>query len=62
MLIKRQKVNFEIIQEIYGCSYRTFKRLICSVREAIELVHNPYKTYIIYNKKRNSYELIHLSK
>jgi hypothetical protein len=62
MLEKRQKVNYEIIQEIYGCSYRTFKRLICSVREAIELVCDPMKTYIIYNRKRDSYELIKLGK
>ena len=62
MLEKGQKVNFEIIEQLYGCSHRTFKRLIASVRDAIETVFDPMKTYIIFNRKRNSYELIKLGK
>ena len=61
MLEKRQKVNFETIEQIYGCSQRTFKRLIASVRDAVEIVYDSSKTYVIYNKKRNSYELIMLN-
>lgn len=61
MLERRQKVNYEIIEQLFGCSKRTFKRLIASVRESIGTVLDPMNTYIIYNRKRNSYELIKLS-
>ena len=61
MLEKRQKVNYEIIEKLYGCSHRTFKRLISSVRSSLQIVFNSEKTYIIFNRKRNSYELIKLS-
>lgn len=61
MLERRQKVNYEIIEKLYGCSHRTFKRLIASVRSSLQIVFDPMKTYIVFNRKRNSYELIILT-
>jgi len=61
MLQHKQRVNYDIVFEKFGCSERTFKRIIATIRELIEIVIPLPNTYLIFNKTRNSYELIHTS-
>lgn len=59
MLTRKQIVNHEIICEIYGCSKRTFRRIMTSIREVLEGSIIMANTYLTYNRKKNSYEIIH---
>ncbi len=57
-LLRRQRVNYEIVYEMYECSKRTMDRIIASIRDALDNSDIYYDFELIYNKKRNSYELI----
>jgi len=59
MLTRKQIVNHEIICEVYGCSPRTFRRIIASIREVLEGSIISPNTYLTFNRKRNTYEIIH---
>ena len=61
MLQHKQRVNYDIVFEKFGCSERTFKRIIATIRELIEIVIPLPNTYLVFNKTRNSYELIQTS-
>lgn len=58
MLDNRQVVNYERIKEMFEISYPTFMRLIASLRDALDSMWLLSKAELIFNKGRNSYELI----
>lgn len=58
MLENKQIVNFDRITQAFEISYRTFGRAIASIRDALNNSELAYKCEVIFNRKRNTYELI----
>ena len=58
LLEKRQIVNYDRIYLMYEISYNTFMRIIYSIREVLNNNEVPYKATLIFNRRRNTYELI----
>ena len=58
MLENKQTVNYKRINEIFEISYKTFGRAIASIRTATSNVELANKAEVIFNRRRNSYELI----
>jgi len=58
MLDNRQIVNYKRIGQALEISYKTFGRTIASLRDAVGSELLCAKAEIVFNRKRNTYELI----
>lgn len=58
MLEERQIVNYNRICEQYDISYRTFMRIITSIRDALFDADHYCTGQLVFNKTRDTYELI----
>lgn len=60
MLDNRQIVNYERINSMFEISYMTFMRTIASIRDALDNFEVKSNEKLIFNKRKDSYELIKL--
>lgn len=60
MLLYRQRVDYDTIFDIYGCSNRTLNRIIATIRDSMEIIG--FEGQIVYDKRTKSYMLIIVSR
>lgn len=58
-LKSKNRVDYDTFYDFFGASRRTFARVISTLRQSLEQL-SPYKTFIVYNRDSQSYELIEL--
>ena len=58
MLYNGQTVNYNKVYDMFEISYPTFARIIGTIRDSVENNDLAVKSKLIYNRRKDTYELI----
>lgn len=56
MLQSRQRVDYDLFNDLFGCKISHFYRIIASVRDSLEVAN--IRGQIIYNREAKTYILV----